>query len=103
MGASSTLSDAVDVIDDHVLHDVERAQRIGTVRIESCIIRLIPPPTCLRWERGGDGTSPQEGGNPLPPKGEGGDKSLSVLFFPVYLIVCDSWALLYCVRILFLD
>ena len=27
----------VDVVDDHVLQKVERAQRIGTVRIESCI------------------------------------------------------------------
>ena len=57
--ASSTLSDAVDVVDGHVLHEVERAQRIGTVRIESCIIRLVPPPTFLRWERRGGGTSPQ--------------------------------------------
>ena len=81
MRASSTLSDAVDVVDDHVLHKVERAQRIGTVRIESCIIRLVPPPTYLRWERRGDGTSPR-GENPSPRRGEGvGDKAyLSYIF-----------------------
>ena len=67
-GASSTLSDAVDVVDGHVLHKVERAQRIGTVRILSCIIRLVPPPTYLRWERRGDGTSPR-GGTPPPGRG----------------------------------
>ena len=98
-GASSTLSDAVDVVDGHVLHKVERAQRIGTVRILSCIIRLVPPPAYLRWERRGDGTSPQSGGRgaPSPQRGEGADKAY-LSYFPCIFDFVSHLGLLYLLR-----
>ena len=99
-GASSTLSDAVDVVDGHVLHKVERAQRIGTVRILSCIIRLVPPPAYLRWERRGMGPPPRVGGGgPPPPKGGRGQIKPICHIFPVYLTLCRTWVCyIFCVH-----
>ena len=100
-GASSTLSDAVDVVDGHVLHKVERARPTHRYREDIVVHHSTRPATDVpEMGKEGGGTSPRGGATPPPQRGWEIRLIWLIFFSCIFSFVSFLDFLLYCVCML---